>query len=393
MPERPNGGVRPWRLEVDDAVLADLRERLKRTRLPDAIIADAGWAYGAEPSYLRRLLDYWLDGYDWRAAEAAINRLPHFMADVDGLDLHFVHQRGKGPRPLPLLISHGWPGSFYEMMDVIGPLSDPAAHGGDPADAFDVVVPSLPGYGFSQHSHAAGMTARRIGDLFAKLMTGTLGYSRFGVQGGDWGSVITSGMAFGHPANVVGLHVNMIGVRPFVGEGTPPLSAQEKAFLDAAAAWRVEEAGYQEIQGTRPQTLAFALTDSPAGLAAWIVEKFRVWSDCGGDVERSFTKDQLLTNIMIYWLTGSIGTSMQLYYEQRHSPWRLNAGERIAVPTAYAAFPGEPIAREAPRSWLERAANVQRWTEMPRGGHFAAMEEPQLLVDDIRAFFRPLRSL
>ncbi len=386
------GAPRPWRLEVGDGALADLRERLIRTRLPNEIVTDAGWTYGTQPSYLRTLVDYWLNGYDWRAAETAINELPHFKADVDGLDLHFVHKRGKGPRPLPLLISHGWPGSFYEMMQVIGPLSDPAAHGGDPADAFDVVVPSLPGYGFSQHSHVAGMTARRIGDLFAKLMTNTLGYSRFGVQGGDWGSVVTSGMAFARPANVVGLHVNMIGVRPFVGEGTPPLTPQEKSFLDAAAAWRLEEAGYQEIQGTRPQTLAFALTDSPAGLAAWIVEKFRVWSDCGGDVERRFTRDQLLTNIMIYWLTGSIGTSMQLYYEQRHTPWRLNAGERITVPTAYAAFPGEPIAREAPRSWLERAANVQRWTVMPRGGHFAAMEEPQLLVDDIRAFFRPLRS-
>ena len=386
------GIVRPWRIEVPDATLADLRERLKRTRFPARIIDGGRWTYGSDPDYLRELVDYWLNTYDWPAQQAELNHLPHFMAEVNGLDLHFVHRRGKGPAPLPLLINHGWPGSFYEMTQVLGPLTDPAAHGGDPRDAFDVVIPSLPGYGFSQHPHKAGLNAPGISDLFATLMTETLGYSHFGVQGGDWGSVIAAAMAFAYPAHVAGLHINMLGVRPFLGEGSPPLSDNEKAFIEAAGQWRLEEAGYQEIQGTRPQTLSFGLTDSPVGLAAWIVEKFRAWSDCGGDVERCFTKDQLLTNIMIYWISGCIGTSTQLYYEQRHNPWRLRAGERIAAPTAYAAFPGEPIFPNAPRSWLERCANVQRWTVMPRGGHFAAMEEPALLVDDIRAFFRPLRQ-
>ena len=380
--------VQPFTINVSDEVLDDLHERLRRTRWPGEV-ADSGWTYGTNLAYLKDLVEYWLKRYDWRAAEARLNQLPQFTAPVEGLRIHFVHAKGNGPRPLPLLISHGWPGSFIEMLDVIGPLTDPGAHGGDPADAFDVVVPSLPGYGFSEQPTTPGMSPRRIGAIFASLMHDTLGYARYAVQGGDWGAVITGAMARDYPDQILGWHMNMLGVRPNMGEGSPPLTEEEKTFMAEAARWRDEEAGYQAIQGTRPQTLAYGLTDSPAGLAGWIVEKFRAWSDCGGEIEQSFTKDQLLTNIMIYWVTGCIGSSIRLYYESRHAPPSM-LGEKASVPTGYAAFPHELT--RPPQSWVERATNLQRFSKMARGGHFAAMEEPELLVEDIRAFFRPLRG-
>ena len=381
--------IRPFTIDVPESVLDDLRERLRRTRWPGEI-AGSGWTYGTNLAYMRELVDYWLNGYDWRRQEAELNRLPQFIAAVDGLDIHFVHVRGNGPKRLPLLISHGWPGSFVEMLEVIGPLADPAAHGGDPTDAFDVVVPSLPGYGFSAPATAPGMTPRAIAGIFVRLMTDVLGYERFGAQGGDWGAVITAAMARDYPERLAGIHLNMLGVRPNTGPGTPPLTEEEQAFLKSAEAWREEETGYQRIQGTRPQTLAYALTDSPAGLAVWIVEKFRAWSDCGGDLESRFTKDQLLTNIMVYWVSGSIGSSIRLYYEAYHDrSFRLGPNERIEVPTGFAAF-REPFGTV--RSWAERALNIQHWSEPPRGGHFAAMEEPELFVEDVRAFFRQLRQ-
>jgi pimeloyl-ACP methyl ester carboxylesterase len=381
--------VRPFTIDVAESVLEDLRERLERTRWP-AEITGGGWAYGTNLAYMQELVRYWLEEYDWRTHEAALNRFPQFFATVDGLDIHFVHVRGTGPKPLPLIISHGWPGSFAEMVDVIGPLADPRSHGGGPADAFDVVVPSLPGYGFSQHSHQPGMTPRRIGQIFAKLMTEVLGYERFAAQGGDWGSLITAAMAREFPDRLIGIHLNMLGVRPNTGPGTPPLTEEEQAWLQQVQAGRDEEVGYQRIQGTRPQTLAYGLTDSPVGLAAWIVEKFRAWSDCKGDLESSFTKDQLLTNIMLYWITGSIGTSVQLYYEAFHdTSMRLVPGERIETPSGFAAFPGELFGSLRP--WAERALNITHWSNPPRGGHFAAMEEPELFVDDVRTFFRTLR--
>jgi len=379
--------VRPFRLDVPENVLDDLRERLRRTRWP-AEAPGAAWQYGTDLSYMKELVAYWLDGYDWRAQEARLNALPQFIANVDGLDVHFVHVKGQGPRRLPLLISHGWPGSFVEMLDVVGPLTDPAAHGGDPADAFDVVVPSLPGYGFSAPATEPGMTPRRIADVFARLMTDLLGYERFGAQGGDWGAAITTNLGRNHAASVAGIHLNMLIARPPQGESWP-LTDTEQTALRESEGWRNEETGYQQIQGTRPQTLAYGLTDSPAGLAAWIVEKFRAWSDCGGDLERSFSKDQLLTNIMVYWLSGSIGTSTRLYYESRHNLADSFVGGRVEVPTAYARFPGEPFT--ALRSWGERAFNLVRWTEMARGGHFGAMEAPDLYVEDVRAFFRTVR--
>jgi pimeloyl-ACP methyl ester carboxylesterase len=381
--------IRPFRIDVSQDVLDDLRERLSRTRFPGEV-ADSGWDYGTNLTFLRDLLAYWRDGFDWRKAEAKLNELPQFTASVNGLELHFVHARGKGPAPLPLLFSHGWPGSFWEVSRIIGPLTDPVAHGGDAADAFDVVAPSLPGYGFSADPRRAGMSPSAVADLFASLMTETLGYRRFGAQGGDWGSFITSRLGYAHADKVTGIHLNMMGARPYTGEGTPPLTEAEKQFMAEFERYRQREMGYFEEQSTKPQTLAYALTDSPAGLAAWIVEKLRTWSDCGGDVERRFSKDDLLTNVMIYWVTGSIGSSMRLYYESRRQPWALRQGEHISVPTAYARFAVE-ITRP-PREWVERAFNLHRFSDFPRGGHFAAMEEPELLVEDIRAFFRPLRE-
>jgi len=273
-------------------------------------------------------------------------------------------------------------------MEIIGPLTDPAAHGGDPADAFDLVIPSLPGYGFSDPTRERRVNISRIADWFAVLMTDVLGYSRYGAQGGDWGAMVTSRLGFAYPRHVVGIHLNMVGVAPHPAN-RQNLSAAEQAWLKEMDAWRQEETGYQGIQGTKPQTLGYGLNDSPVGLCAWIVEKFRTWSDCGGDLARSYSKDQLLTNVMIYWITQTINSSTRLYYEERHHPWRLGRDEKITVPTGVASFPAE-LARP-PREWAERAYNVQRWTQMPAGGHFAAMEKPRLLVDEIRAFFRGLR--
>ncbi len=285
--------IRPFRIAIPDAALQDLRERLRRTRLPGPV-AGAGWGYGTDLAFLGQLIEHWRDRYDWRAEEAALNRMPQFTASVHGTDLHFVHARGRGPAPLPLLFIHGWPGSFWEVHKVLGPLTDPAAHGGDPADAFDVVAPSLPGYGFSPDSGRPGMHPGAMAGVLAALMTETLGYPRFGAQGGDWGASVATRLGQLHAGALAGIHLNLVGARPYLGEGAEPLTEAERAYVAAWERWRRAEGGYQAIQSTKPQTLAFGLTDSPSGLAAWIVEKFRAWSDCGGDVERRFTKDELL---------------------------------------------------------------------------------------------------
>jgi pimeloyl-ACP methyl ester carboxylesterase len=381
--------IEPFRIQVSDAVLADLRERLARTRFPDEI-AGSGWTYGTDLAYLRELITYWRERYDWRAEEARLNAFHHFRARVGGLGIHFIHERGVGPRPLPLVITHGWPGSVAEFRKVIGPLTDPARHGGDSADAFDVVAPSMPGYGFSDHATEPGMDAERIAGLWAELMAG-LGYDRFGAQGGDWGSMVSTYLGARHAAHVLGIHLNMvIALPPDPANPVDGLTQEEVVDLMGAQQFMKEETGYQRIQGTKPQTLGYGLNDSPAGLAAWIVEKFRTWSDCDGEVERRFTKDELLTNIMLYWATEAATSSCRLYYEMVHADKFPPSGVRVDVPTGCAIFPREII--KPPRKWAERVFDVRRWTRMPRGGHFAAMEEPQLLVEDIRAFFRPLRG-
>jgi len=379
--------IEPFRIAVADSTLADLRERLARTRFPDEI-PDSGWEYGTNLAYLKELVEYWKTKYDWRRHEAELNRFHHFRASVDGLGIHFIHEPGKGPNPKPLLLLHGWPGSVCEFTEIIPMLTDPASHGGDPADAFTVVAPSLPGYGFSDRPVSRAMNIQAIAEIFFKLMTGVLGYERFGAQGGDWGSAIVSRMGEVYERDLYGIHINMISVGPAEGRNAPDLTPEERVFLGDIERFRQGETGYQWIQGTKPQTLAYALNDSPAGLCAWIVEKFRTWSDCHGDVERSFTRDQLLTNVMVYWVTQTINSSMRLYYEVRHHPWRLKPGARIETPTGIAIFPAELV--RPPRHWAERIYNVKRWTVMPAGGHFAAMEEPELLADDIRAFFREM---
>jgi pimeloyl-ACP methyl ester carboxylesterase len=382
--------VKPFTIEVPKAVLDDLQRRLEATRWPGEI-PGSDWDYGTHLGYLQELVEYWRTRFDWRAQEERLNGFHHFKTMVDGLGIHFIHEKGQGPRSMPLIITHGWPGSFFEMYKIIPLLTDPGSHGGDPGDAFDVVVPSMPGYGFSDRPTQRGLHVFKIADLWATLMTEGLGYSRFGAQGGDWGASVTAYLGFAYPQNLIGIHVtSMTRPTPYLSPGSRELSPAEKTFLEQRETWLQAEGGYSHIQGTKPQTLSYGLNDSPVGLAAWIVEKYRTWSDCDGDVERRFTKDELLTTITLYWVTQTINSSTRLYYETHRHPWTLQQGERVVVPSAMAAFPKE-ISRP-PREWGERSFNVQRWTEMPRGGHFAALEEPARLAEDIRAFFHPLRS-
>ncbi len=379
---------RPFRIAVPEAALQDLRDRLARTRWPDPAPA-GGWEQGAELGYLRRLAEYWRTQFDWRACEERLNRLPQFIANVDGLDVHFVHVRGQGPKPLPLLLTHGWPSSFLEFEKIIPLLTNPAAHGGDAADAFDVIAPSLPGYGFSERPKTTGMTKRRIAGLWAKLMTGHLGYARFGAHGGDIGAGVTSHLGLWHPDRLLGIHV-MAVIVPWLGPGSRPLSAAEQQFQARLADWEQDEGGYDHQQRTRPQTLAYGLNDSPAALAAWIIEKWRSWSDCGGEVERAFSRDELLANLCVYWLGETGGSSTRLYFDREHPPWFPDAQTRIEVPTAV-ALTVEPV-EKAPREWAERTyRDIRQWTEFPRGGHFMASEQPQLLAEDLRTFFRSFR--
>src|SRR5262245_13153468 len=379
----------PFEIDIPQATLDDLQARVARTRWPDALVG-AGWEYGASLDYLQELAQYWQTGFDWRAQEAALNRFHHFRAEVGGQKIHYIHERGAGPQPLPLIITHGWPGSFAEMLKLIPLLTDPALFGADAADAFDVVVPSMPGFGFSDRPRQPGMNVWRIADLWAELMAG-LGYARFGAQGGDFGAGINTVLGLNHSARLIGVHLNYIpgSYQPDLSSGTAGLTEEERQFLRDVEEWSQLEGGYSHAQRTRPQTLAYGLNDSPAGLAAWIVEKFQAWGDCDGEVERRFTKDELLTNVMIYWASETIGSSMRLYYEGRRAPLHFRPGQFVNVPCGFARFPLE--APFPPRSWVERGYNVEHWVEMPRGGHFAAMEEPQLLAEDIRAFFRPLR--
>jgi microsomal epoxide hydrolase len=387
-----DNGVRPFRVAVGDDVLADLQARLDRVRWPDEPPGSEGsWAYGTDLGYLQELVAYWRDGFDWRAQEKAINEFPQFMAPVGDVDVHFLHVEGQGPAPLPLLLCHGWPGSFWEFSRIIPLLTDPARFGGDPADAFTVVAPSLPGYGFSFRPGQRRCSIEAMGTILGELMTSVLGYRHFGVQGGDWGAGVVTRVAEQHPDDVAGLHVNLLFTRPGIKPGQEgDATEEERRAQEILNRWFKEGTGYQWIQGTRPQTLAYALTDSPVGLAGWIVEKFRAWSDCGGDIESRFSKDFLLTNIMIYWVTGAIGSSFWPYYAVRHGEPALAAdGRRIPVPAAHARFPKEII--QVPRSWAESVYDIRRWTEMPSGGHFAAAEEPDALAADLRAFFRDLR--
>jgi len=379
---------RPFRLSVPDSVLDDLRQRLVRARWPDEPPL-APWSTGASLTYVRQLVDYWRDRFDWRAQERALNAFHQFSVPLAGIDVHFIHEQGKGPNPIPLLLSHGWPGSVFEFHKLIPILTDPARFGGDPADAFTVVAPSLPGFTLSFRPGQERFSVERIAEVFALLMSEVLGYQRFAAQGGDWGAFVTSCLGLQVPQRLYGIHLNLLAVRRDPKMLDRP-TAEEKVFLGELDHWIKEEMGYQWIQGTKPQTLAFALSDSPVGLAAWIVEKFRTWSDCRGDPESAFTKDELLTNITLYWVTGAIGSSFWPYYARMHGPWPIPEGARVSVPTGYAEFPAEIL--HPPRSVAEKVYNIQRWTKMPRGGHFAALEQPEALAREIREFFRLLRT-
>lgn len=381
--------IKPFKIQISSDTLDDLRQRLQRTRWPDAI-PGSGWEYGADLDYMKELVDYWLTEFDWRKQEAALNQFHHFRADVDGLGIHFIHEKGKGPKPLPIIITHGWPGSFAEMLKIIPLLTDPAAYGGDSADAFDVIVPSMPGYGFSDRPAQRGMNVFRFAELWVKLMAG-LGYQRFAAQGGDFGAGVSTALGLYHADHVIGLHLNYIpgSYRPFLEKGDE-LSEVEKQFLKDDEKWWDEEGGYCHVQLTHPQSISYGLNDSPAGLAAWLVEKFRAWGDCDGDVERRFSKDELLTNVMIYWATETISSANRLYFEAKQRPMHFQKGQRVTVPCGIAHFPKE--APFPPRQWIERGYNIQHWSDLPSGGHFAALEEPTLLADDIRTFFRALRS-
>jgi pimeloyl-ACP methyl ester carboxylesterase len=378
----------PFTLRVPEEAIADLRDRLARSRLPDQAPADP-WAYGTDVGYLRQLVEYWRSTFDWRAEEARLNAFPQFKVPLGGIDLHFLHVPGKGPAPCPLLLLHGWPGSVFEFLELIPRLTDPALFGGDPADAFTVVVPSLPGYGLSFKPGQPRFGVEEIADCVAELMHGALGYTSFAVQGGDWGAITATRLGYAHPEKLIGIHLNLLAIRRDQQDVADP-TPEEQAYLEERATWLREETGYSWIQGTKPQTLAFALSDSPAGLAAWIVEKFRTWSDCGGNVETAFTRDRLLANISFYSFTGAIGSSFWPYYAVRHRPWPIPDGRTIDVPTAYAQFPAEIL--RPPRSLAQRTyTDVRRWTVMPHGGHFAALEQPEALTNEVREFFRPLR--
>lgn len=375
--------IRPFRIAVPDEVLQDLRARLRNTRWPEAEPVN-DWSQGVPLAWLREVCRYWAEDYDWRAREAALNRFDQFVTTIDGLDLHFVHVRSPHADAMPLILTHGWPGSIVEFHKVIEPLTNPTAFGGDAADAFHLVCPSLPGYGFSGKPATTGWGVDRIAQAWAVLMA-RLGYPRYGAQGGDWGSAVTAALGGLDPAHCAGIHLTMASeTRPRV-EGEP--TQQEQRALRGLEFYRRWDSGYSKQQSTRPQTLGYGLTDSPAGQAAWILEKFQAWTDCDGHPENVLARDELLDNVMLYWVTASAASSARLYWESFGK-----GGQRppVDVPTGVAAFPKEIV--PPVRKWMEpRFRNITHWSEMPRGGHFAAFEQPEAFVAEVRAFFRTLR--
>ncbi|MEX0644686.1 MAG: epoxide hydrolase family protein [Parvularculaceae bacterium] len=380
-------GVRPFAIDIAEEKLADLKERLARARFPDAI--EEGWRHGADLSYMREIAAYWREAYDWRKTERALNALPNFMARIDGLDIHFIHVKGRGPNPAPIVLTHGWPSSIAEFQKIIPLLADPAAHGGDARDAFDVVVPSMPGYGFSDRPKEPGVTATVVAGMWRRLMTEELGYAKFAAHGGDIGARVTNALGLVHADKVIGIHSMATPALNEARLGT--LTEAEKAFLAYEKEWMIEEGAYSRQQRTRPQTLAFGLNDSPIGLAAWIIEKWRAWSDCGGDVESRFSKDELLTQASIYWLTETIGSSVRMYFEHARSPTDKEwPDRRIEIPARL--FLTTEKVDLCPEEWARRIYADLSYGRAPRGGHFLAAEEPALLADDIRAFFRQFRD-
>ena len=378
----------PFTIAVEEPVLSDLRERIENTRWPDQL-PDAAWQQGSDLHYLRELLAYWADGFDWRAQERRLNGFSHFRAELDGVRIHFVHERARSGDGVPLILNHGWPSTFAELLPLVPLLTDPASHGID-GPAFDVVIPSLPGYGFSERPAHTGVTTRYTARLWHQLMR-ALGYDRYGVQGGDFGASVSTFMALDDPEPIIGVHLHNLDDTPYTGPGSRPLSDAERAYQDEVRRWDEVERGYSAIQSTKPQTVGFGLNDSPAGLAAWILEKWRSWSDTKGDLESRYSRDFLLTNLTIYWVTQSITSSMRDYYDNRWFGREIGPEDFVAVPTGVAVFANMLVSEGTPpREWAERLYDVRRWTPMPSGGHFAPAEEPERLARDIAGFFAEL---
>jgi pimeloyl-ACP methyl ester carboxylesterase len=381
--------IQPFTIDVSDETLADLKQRLLKTRWPDEIGQD--WQYGTDLNYIKDLCDYWANTFDWRAQQQRLNRFDHFKTEIEpSRQLHFIHQRSSNPNALPLLMTHGWPGSVSEFLEILPLLTEPQAHGGSSEDAFHVICPSIPGYGFSDPATATGFDQKQVALGHIKLMQ-QLGYDKYLVQGGDWGSAISSWTAKLAPERVIGLHLTLIfaGLPKQKEDPFEGVTDREKALIESRKQHMADGAGYQAIQGTKPQSLGYGLNDSPAGLAAWIIEKFHAWTHHNGDLEQAVSRDELLTNIMIYWVTQSITSSARLYFESAHVQNNLFEHGRIATPTGCAMFPGELY--QPPRVWAEALYNIEHWTIQPRGGHFAALEQPILLAEDLRHFFRRFR--
>jgi pimeloyl-ACP methyl ester carboxylesterase len=379
----------PFTIEVADEVLDDLHARIRGTRWPDQV-PGIGWEQGTKLEYLRRTLGYWSDGYDWRARERELNSFAHFRTDIGGAAVHFVHERARDGRAgIPLLLQHGWPSSFVEYLPLVPLLTDPATHGIE-GPSFDLVIPSLPGYGFSERPPRTGVNYRHTAMRWRQLME-ALGYERYAAGGGDFGAGVATYMALDDPQRVLGLHLTNFEVAPYTGPGSKPPTPAEDAYLAANRAWAERERGYSAIQSTKPQTLGYALSDSPAGLAAWLLEKWRSWTDSSGDLDESLGRDFLLTNVTLYWVGQTITSSMRDYYDNRWHAEAIGPDHRVGVPTAFAVFPHQHVPEgEPPREWMERLYDVRRWTVMPRGGHFAAAEQPELVARDIAAFFADL---
>lgn len=376
--------VQPFHIQIPQAQIDNLRQRLSNTRFPDEVNG-ADWDYGTNLGYLKELITYWQTTFDWRKQEAMLNELPHYRATIQGTGIHFIHVRGKGENAIPLLMMHGWPSSFVQMLKIIPMLTDPLAFGGSATDTFDVIVPSLPGYGFSDRPVERGMSVARIAALFHELMTTELGYTRYATRSSDLGAGVATQLAITHPEALIGTHTS--GTNPYIAQIPDNLSAAEQAFVQQAQTWMMQEMAYAMEHTSKPQTLAYGLNDSPAGLAGWIIEKFRRWSDCAGQIENRFSKDELLTNLTIYWLTETINSSMRLYYETARDPGQWGSSQ---TPTAI-IMPKNDLF-PTPREWVERTGPIARWTDSDKGGHFLEWEEPLLVAQDLRAFFGELRT-
>lgn len=374
--------IQPFHIDVPQAVLQDLKERLAETRWPDEV-EGSGWDYGTNLDYLKGLVDYWQNKYDWRAQEAKLNQFNQFRTEVSGTGIHFIYERGKGPEPIPIILTHGWPDSFYRFHKVIPMLTDPGSYGGDPNCSFDVIVPSIPGYGFSDRK---AMTEDDVADLWAKLMTEVLGYETFAAAGGDYGTLITRSPALNYPDPLIAIHLTDVGY-PDISTDFSTLSLAEQEFAGFIQKWWMEEGAFNMIQSTKPQSLAYGLNDSPVGLAAWILSFMNARASI--DLGERFTRDELLTNIMIYWVTETINSSIRVYYEMAHAMPAPDRGKRSSVPAAVAHM---PLDAPLPREWAERNVNLKHFTEMPRGGHFAAWEVPELYAKDLQGFFGEFRK-